>query len=232
MREQTNDVDRALSWATTRYGDASPFHFFTVRERFGGAQRDDDTIWFTVEREEAFGLSAGSAASPLDEWRTCLIVNSSLGDRAGELRLRSNWDFYTRRTEATHDDVGVVVVTDELAITALLERDAPRSSVWPGAESVVSWYGIWDGTVLSAVAALTQWRSGYHVIASVATASAYRGQGLARRVMRGVVGAAHTRGVSWVGLGVAHTNHVAQRVYRDTGFTERARFSRYGLPEG
>ena len=232
MREQTDDVDHALSWATTRYGDASPFHFFTVREQFGGAQRDGDTIWFTVEREEAFGLSAGSAASPLDEWRTCLIVDSSLGDRAGELRLRSNWDFYTRRTEATHDDVDVVEVTDELAITALLERDAPRSSVWPGAESVDSWYGIWDGTILSAVAALTRWRSGYHVIASVATASSYRGHGLARRIMRGVVGAAHARGVPWVGLGVAHSNHVAQRVYRDTGFTERARFSRYGLPEG
>jgi ribosomal protein S18 acetylase RimI-like enzyme len=37
--------------------------------------------------------------------------------------------------------------------------------------------------------------------------------------------------VPWVGLGVAHSNHVAQRGYRDTAFTERARFSRYGLPE-
>ncbi len=232
MREQTEDVDRALSWATSRYGDASPFHFFAVREQFGGAQRDGDTMWFTVERDEAFGLSAGPAASPLDEWRTCLIVDSTLGDCAGGLQRRSNWDFYTRRTEAMDADAGVVVVADALAITALLERDAPRSSVWPGAESVISWYGIWDGAVLSAVAALTQWRSGYHVIASVATASDYRGQGLARRMMRGVVGAAHARGVPWVGLGVAHSNHAAQRVYRDTGFTERARFSRYGHPEG
>ncbi len=229
MNEYTEDAQRALSWATSLYGEASPFHFFTVPERFGGATRVDDTIWLTVERDEGFGMSAGPAAGPLRAWRTCLIIDSSLGDRAQELRLRSNWDFYTRRTEDL--DADVEVVTDAPAITALLERDAPRSSVWPGAESVVEWYGIFDGATLSAVAALTRWRSGYHVVSSVATAADYRGQGLARRVMRGVVTEAHARGVTWLGLGVAHSNRVAHNVYRDTGFVERARFSRYGLPE-
>ena len=229
MGEYTENAQRALSWAASLYGEASPFHFFTVAEHFGGAQRIDDTIWLTVERDEGFGMCAGPAARPLPGWRTCLIVDSNLGERADELRLRSSWDFYTRRTEAL--DADVEVVTDEPAITALLERDAPRSSVWPGAESVVEWYGVWDGATLSAVAALTRWRSGYHVVSSVATAADYRGRGLARRVMRGVINSAHARGVEWLGLGVAHTNHVAQGVYRATGFVERARFSRYGLPE-
>lgn len=229
MHEYTENAQRALSWATSLYGEASPFHFFTVPEHFGDAQRSDDTIWLTIEPDEGFGMSAGPAASTLPHWRTCLIIDSHLGDRADGLRLRSNWDFYVRRTEVLASDVDVV--TDAPAITALLERDAPRSSVWPGAESIVAWYGVWDDETLSAVAALTRWRSGYHVVSSVATAGAYRGRGLARRVMRGVVTAAHARGVEWLGLGVAHSNHVAQRVYRDTGFVERARFSRYGQPE-
>ena len=229
MFERTESPDRALSWATTLYGDASPFHFFTVPERFGGAERTDDTLWLTIEHDDEFGISAGPTASPLPHWRTCLIVDSTHGERAGELRLRSTWDFYTRRTEPLGDEVAAV--TDAPAITALLERDAPRSSVWPGSESIVAWYGVYDGATLCSVAALTQWRSGYHVVSSVATADEFRGRGLARRVMRGVVSAAHARGVEWLGLGVAHSNHVAQRLYRDTGFTERARFSRYGLLE-
>ncbi len=230
MRETTDDVEIAFDWAAELFGEASPFHFFTDPERFGGALRTSDSIWMTANREESFGMSSGPDASPLPEWRTCLIIDSMFGEHAGPLARQSQWDFYTRRTQSLDEDVPVV--TDATAITELLERDAPRSSVWPGSDTVVDWFGISEGPRLVAVAALTRWRSGQFVVSSVATAADFRGRGLARRVMRGVIAAANARGIEWLGLGVAHANVVAQGVYRDTGFVERARFSRYGLPEG
>ncbi len=203
--------------------------FFVNPDHFGGAQRDGDALWFTADLEQHFGLVVGPAATPLPEWRACLVVDSSWGERAGSLVRRGEWDFYAQRCAAHAFDVEVIA--DDVAISGLLSHDAPQSSSWPGDDNIVAWYGINDGPRLVAVAALTRWRSGRYVVSSVATAADHRGRGLAHRVVRSLVGAAHSSGVDWLGLGVARANVVAQNVYRDTGFIERARFTRYAGPE-
>ncbi len=196
---------------------------------FGGATRDGGAIWFTVDAAAQFGIVVGPRATPLSTWTACLVMGATLESHQTSLERRGQWDFYTRQCTPETEDVAIDLNDDEVG--ALLAEHAPQSSTWPGDANVVAWYGLRDEHRLVAVAALTKWQSGHHVVSSVATATDYRGRGLARRLMVGVVGAAHARGVEWLGLGVARSNDVAQRVYRDVGFVERARFTRYGQPE-
>ena len=110
-------------------------------------------------------------------------------------------------------------------MTDLLARDAPHSAVWPDNPEVVGWYGVRDERGLASVAALVRWESGHLVLSSMATRADSRGRGLGQLVVAGVVHAAAAKNASWLGLGVAHDNEVAQRLYERGGFTRRAKFS-------
>jgi ribosomal protein S18 acetylase RimI-like enzyme len=224
---RTHDANVALAWALELQGADSPAAFLLAPSRFAFAERVDDSYALTLRGDQWFGAGYGPSPPLRPEWQTCFFDHSTFGERAGELVRRDEWDFFTRRVTGEETGPSVDRVTDDAAVNALLTEHAPHSRVWPGDPEIEAWYGVSDEAGLASVAALVRWESGYHVMSSVATRSDARGRGLALQVVTGLIGDAATRGVSWLGLGVAHDNHVAQRLYLRTGFTRRAEYSVY-----
>ncbi|HVB70537.1 MAG TPA: GNAT family N-acetyltransferase [Acidimicrobiales bacterium] len=229
--EHTDDIDEALEWAYKLGGPGAPAAFLLAPARFAFAERSGESFALTLHGQEWFGAGFGPSPPLRNEWQTCFISYSTLGDRVGRLVRGDEWDFYTRELVDVRTGGSVNEVTGAVAISALLSEHAPHSQVWPGDPEVVAWYGVDDEEGLASVAALVRWESGLHVVSSVATRSNARGRGLAERVLVGLMHAAAARGVVWLGLGVAHDNLVAERLYERTGFTRRAEFSAYRSPD-
>ncbi len=229
--EQTDNLDEALEWAYTQGGPGAPAAFLLAPARFAFAERSGGSFALTLHGHEWFGAGFGPSPPLRNEWQTCFISYSTFGDRVGDLVRGDEWDFYARELVDVETGPAVDEVTDAVAIRELLSEHAAHSKVWPGDPEVVAWYGVDDEEGLASVAALVRWESGLHVVSSVATRSNARGRGLAERVLVGLMHAAAARGVVWLGLGVAHDNLVAKRLYERTGFTRRAEFSAYRTPQ-
>ncbi|MHB1252442.1 MAG: GNAT family N-acetyltransferase, partial [Acidimicrobiales bacterium] len=149
----------------------------------------------------------------------------------GELRASDHWDFYSVDASRTHNDGDVEVLDDDDLIAEILHVHANDSSVWPGRDDIVAWYGLRDADDdLMSLGALVRWESGHHVLASIVTLREYRGQGFGQELVQGMVARARERGITWVGLGVSHTNIAAQRVYIKAGFSLRANFTTFSRP--
>lgn len=228
---RTRDPDVALTWALELQGLDSPAAFLLAPSRFAFAERTDDSYALTLRGDQWFGAGYGPSPPLRPEWQTCFIDHSSFGERVGDLVRRDEWDFFTRNLSGQETGPPVDRVSDDAALNSLLSGHAPHSRVWPGDPEIEAWYGVSDEAGLASVAALVRWESGYHVISSVATRTDARGRGLAQIVVMGLARDAATRGVSWLGLGVAQDNHVAQRLYERTGFTRRAEYSVYSSPD-
>jgi GNAT superfamily N-acetyltransferase len=225
--EQTNDPVEALGWALELLGPGSPAAFLLAPARFLVAERTADSMALTLGGAECVGIGFGPHPPVRDEWRRYLVSGAAPLEAMGALTRRDGWDFYSRPVSPSEPDADVAVVTDEDAVTHLLRSSAPDLSVWPGNPEVVAWFGVDDERGLASAAALVRWESGHHVVSSVTTRTDARGRGLAERVVRGVVHAAATRHLTWLGLGVGRDNLTAQRIYERVGFTRRARFDVY-----
>jgi ribosomal protein S18 acetylase RimI-like enzyme len=229
--QRTNDPVEARGWAFDLLGPGNPADFLLAPERFVFADRTEDSISLTLHGERWFGAGFGPNPPISAKWQTCVISSSTFGQRIGALEQRDVWQFYTRPIVESEEGPLLGEVSDAAAVTELLNRDAPHSRVWPGDPEIVAWYGVTDEEGLASVAALVRWESGHHVISSVATRADARGRGLAFQVVTGVVRAASRRHLAWLGLGVGDDNHVAQRLYERAGFTRRATFTMYRLPD-
>jgi ribosomal-protein-alanine N-acetyltransferase len=67
---------------------------------------------------------------------------------------------------------------------------------------------------------------------NVAIAKAYRGQGLGRELLKGVLEDLNLRTVRWVTLEVRRSNHVAKRLYESLGFLEVGVRKQYYTDDG
>lgn len=229
--QSTTDPVEALTWSNDILGDASAAAFFLAPSRFVSAERTGDSLSLSFSDDDGTGVLFGPQPPLRSEWSRCLVSFTNFGERLGELVKYDEWDFYTRPSEASSDDSGVEVLRDDDTVTALLQTHAPHSAVWPGDQEIVDWFGLRDTTGrLVCVAALVRWESGWHVLSSVATVGDARGRGHALDLVRGVVHEAKKRDIAWLGLGVAHDNTSAQRVYVRAGFTLRSEFSNYRRP--
>ena len=226
--ERTDDPALALAWAEERLGAGNPVAFLLAPRRFGFIERTPEGLSLTLTGDEWFGACFGTRPPLRDEWRRCAVSASSFGDHLLSLARVDEWDFFTRRVASGGATAPADELHDDDAVARFLEAHAPHSAVWPGHHEVVAWYGASDAHGLVAVAALVRWESGYHVVSSVATRADARGRGHGARLMVGVAAAARERGVEWLGLGVAHDNEPAHRLYRATGFELRAAFTSYG----
>lgn len=225
----TSDPDIALTWSIDVAGEGNPAQFFLARERFESAVRTADSFAMTLAGDSCFGLGLGVDPHTSDQWERCVVPQSSR-TRLGQLVAVDDWDFYAAPLAHTNEGTEVVVQRDPSEVNEFLLENFPESSVWPGHREVVHWYGLRDGERLTSLGALVRWESGRHVLASIATRREGRGRGFAELLVRGMMTRASDDGVEWLGLGVASSNDVAQRVYQRAGFTRRTSFRTFAQP--
>ena len=227
----TSDLATAREWSRELLGEPSPVDFFLSPPRFVSSERTDHSMSLTLSGEHCFGLGFGPEPPANPSWTRCLIDQSAFGDYLGPLVANDQWDFFCVDTARSSHGSPVEGVSDDGVITEILTNHAPHSQVWPGNEEIVNWYGVRDskGQWVS-LGALVRWESGLHVLASVVTVSDRRGQGLAQLLVRAMVAEARRSHIRWLGLGVAHDNVSAQRVYVRGGFNLRSSFTNYHRP--
>ncbi|MHB1088334.1 MAG: GNAT family N-acetyltransferase [Acidimicrobiales bacterium] len=225
----TNPVT-TLRWSVELFDEGNPIQFFLAPGRFHSAERTSDALSLTLLGDGLFGLGLGAHPPRRDDWTRCILAERGV-DHVGELRASDHWDFYSVDASRTHNDGDVEVLDDDDLIAEILHVHANDSSVWPGRDDIVAWYGLRDADDdLMSLGALVRWESGYHVLASIVTLREYRGQGFGQELVQGMVARARERGITWVGLGVSHTNIAARRVYTKAGFSLRANFTTFSRP--
>ena len=104
-------------------------------------------------------------------------------------------------------------------ISSFLETHAPKSSVFPGNDEILTWIEIIEAGELVGTAALCRWQSGRVVVSSVATHIDRRGQGIGKKLMAASLGVARELGEEILSLGVMHANESAHHLYQSMGFT-------------
>jgi ribosomal protein S18 acetylase RimI-like enzyme len=221
VNERTDDVAVARRWALEIDGAGGAATFLLAASRFRHAAREGAALSLTLVDRFPVGITFGVNAPLEDEWRR-ILANDAGVERLAAMPLQDRWDFFSRPSAPGPDDVDAPPTDDE--VHAFLSAHAPSSGVWPGNPEIVEWLALRDDAGVASLCALVRWESGLVVVASVATRTDARGRGWARRLMALAVARAHRHGSPWVGLGVRHDNEVAQRAYRDVGFTCRARF--------
>jgi GNAT superfamily N-acetyltransferase len=226
----TSDIEIAKTWVTTLLGEGNPALFFLSPLRFETCERTPDSLSFTLSGTQRYGQAFGPSPPINSGWTRCSIDASPFGDRLGALQANDRWDFYSLDTTRCEVDPLLIELSEDDVIREVLERHAPHSQVWPGNPELVSWFGLNDPHgELASLAALVRWESGLHVLSSVVTVTEMRARGYARRLVGGIGGELRRRGHDWLGLGVAHDNAPAKRVYEQVGFVCRAHFTTYSL---
>ena len=120
-------------------------------------------------------------------------------------------------------------VRADAEIDSFLKQHAPKSSVFPGNKEIVEWVrvdrNIEGKTELGGVAAICRWESGEYVVASVATHSEMRGEGIGAEVMRQALAVAQRYSIPILCLGVMSNNHSAMALYEKSGWQELFKFT-------
>ena len=144
----------------------------------------------------------------------------------------SEWDYRWTSTPPPRPTHDVTWLTDDEAITALLDAASPTASVRPGDPTVRRWAGVQAEGVVVAVAADVSLAPRHALIGSVATHPAHRGRGLAFDVTSWLTAQLLAEGKPFVGLGVFADNPVALRLYDRLGFADEHHLISCALPGG
>jgi RimJ/RimL family protein N-acetyltransferase len=117
-------------------------------------------------------------------------------------------------------------LTDETAVSALLDLASPKASAQPGDVSVRRWVGIAGAdTRLVACAADTSGATAVGHVSSIAVAPAARGRGLGRAVTAALTRQLFADGCDVVALGMYADNAPGRALYDALGFHDDHRFT-------
>ncbi len=221
---RTTSFEQAQEWALDLFGDPNVAQFWIPPQNFLQAVRNDDSISFTRSDEGLYGLALGVDPIIPTEWNRFSVFRTVPKLLTESCTVKGQWAAYARSTEPGPSTLDIRALSDDEFIKEFLETHAPESSVFPGNPEVREWVGIWSDEEVAGIAAITQWESGECMVSSVATATAFRGQGYAKKLMAGVVGRAFTLGYSRLGLAVMSKNRPARAVYEAVGFKEMGDF--------
>ncbi len=161
-------------------------------------------------------------------WSNCSMSRQSKIQWPEKVIHKGDWDFYSIETRNFISQDGVVLLNDDKEIKAFLALHAPESSVFPGDKEILFWSGIRSPNhELLALGVAVKWRSSRVMLASIATHSDFRGQGLAQKLVKSMLHSLKMLGIEKVGLGVRAENLAAQKAYENIGFSLIARFSAF-----
>lgn len=128
--------------------------------------------------------------------------------------------FVDTAVDAQPDPEAVALGPDDVPeMLGLIERTKPGPFL-PRTVELGSYLGIRRGGALVAIAGERQHPPGWVEVSAVCTDPAFRGHGLAPRLVRAVVAGIRERG-EWAFLNVLSSNASAIRVYESIGFTPR-----------
>jgi len=136
----------------------------------------------------------------------------------------NDWEWFATSSlppvQPHEDRVQWLAEADSEDITALLRAHSGRHDAEPGQEHARGWCGVRDdGGRLVAVGAHTEIWAGVPFLASVATVSEVRGQGLGSAVTGWITRQLLANGYDRVTLGMYSDNDVARRIYQRLGYT-------------
>jgi ribosomal protein S18 acetylase RimI-like enzyme len=212
------DFSDALDYLKTDLKLFTLFKFWIPKEKFVELLIDESGISICREDNGRFVFALGKRAPLKPEWSRISFERSSSWLKELTKYEKNEWEAYSLdvpselRLELTQEP------KDE-DIAVFLEEHGPDLSVSPGNPEIVRWSSIRsDSGELEGVAAICKWQSGEHVVASVATHSARRNQGLGKKLMRVVSKELATLGIKQVCLGVTSSNLGAVKLYQNIGY--------------
>lgn len=212
------DFSDALDYLKTDLKLFTLFKFWIPKDKFVELLIDKSGISICREDNGRFVFALGKRAPLRPEWSRISFERSSSWLKELTKYEKNEWEAYSLdvpselRLELTQEP-------EDEDIADFLEEHGPDLSVSPGNPEIVRWSSIRsDSGELEGVAAICKWQSGEHVVASVATHSARRNQGLGKKLMRVVSKELATLGIKQVCLGVTSSNLGAVKLYQNIGY--------------
>lgn len=227
---ETRDFNQAQEWSIEQFGNPNLFQTWMPASGFVKAERRGNSLSFTRDSDAPYGLGLGDDLLIDPEWKTFSIPRTIARELTADLKLAGQWDAYVIDTSKV-SEIGArgyryEGAGEDQVIATFLDEHAPESSTKPGHPEIVIWRGLFsDGGDLTAVAALTKWESGGHVLSSVAVHRSHRGRGLAQVLTASIVKESAQLGIPYLSLGVAGKNAPAIAAYEKVGFTCMGRFN-------
>lgn len=229
--ETTSDYLTAIQWADEIFGPVNTPRYYIPPKRFERAVRDGKSYSYILQPDKSDGMKYGQAfgSNPpiAGDWDKCALDGlvaldaSDAPNDFNQMVRKNQWDFYTAQSK----DFGTSFeeLKDDQFIADFLATNTESTSVTPGDPEILFWAAVGS----DALAAVVQWESGEYVIASVATKISERGKGLATELIKRILTELNSRGITRVGLGVAHQNLAAIKVYERCGFKLLSNFTNY-----
>ena len=213
-----------MASAEKLFGINNYLRFAIAPEKFADAIQGEQTLWVT--NMEGFGIACGPKATALASWERCTLPRSAMAPERSH--IRGTWDFFARTLTPRAIKLDFPEGATDEQIATFLEAHSPDASVKPGDPEIQSWITLMDqsGEIL-AVGAIVKWQSGELCLASIATHTVQRGNGLATSLVTKMVERCEELGAKRVGLGVYAENFAAKRVYTKCGFTLMNEFTSY-----
>ncbi|MFM7542996.1 MAG: GNAT family N-acetyltransferase [Actinomycetales bacterium] len=219
------DFSDALDYLKTDLKLFTLFKFWIPKEKFVELLIDESGVSICREDNGRFVFALGKRAPLRPDWSRISFERSSSWLKELTKYEKNEWEAYSLEVPSEKRlEINEEPKNEE--IEKFLKEHGPDLSVSPGNPEIVRWSSIRnDSGELEGVAAICKWQSGEHVVASVATHSARRNQGLGKKLMKLVSKELATLGIKQVCLGVMSANTSAIKIYLDSGYQKLFEFT-------
>lgn len=223
------DFEAALDFLKDDFRASTLFKTWIPRERFIELLHYEGGISMFRDDTPPNAFAIGANPPIRDSWKKMSIERGASVIDEISAKEREDWETYFLVTPK--DPVGYVDVLarSDAEIDTFLKQHAPKSSVFPGNKEIVEWVRVdrnIEGSIeLVGVAAICRWESGEHVVASVATHTEMRGEGIGVEVMRQTLAVAQRNSIPVLCLGVMSNNHSAIALYKKSGWQDLFKFT-------